>query len=213
MTRRGSVVRATTGMACALMVALAVGACSGESGDATASVPAAPSSAPAGSVSPSATPTPTPTASSVVDRSDPGLGIAFAGIPEVAGSQADAFDALMQFQVEFWRSRVEGVVSPEIDHLAVGEALAQVNEVVSTNGKNGWVTSGEETDTYTDIAGTTQLVIVDMCSDDSKVVYTQNGEVTSGADLDTPHQAIRAEVALQPTGIWSVQTYRPGDAC
>lgn len=196
----------------AMAAVLLIGACSG-GGDTPAPASAAPTSAPTNAVTPTPTPSPSVTDVGVPDRSDPALGIVFEKIPDVSGSQADALDTLMQFQVEFWRSRIDGALSSSIGDLSTGAALAQVKEVVSTNEKNGWTTAGETTSTYTDIAGTSKLVIVDMCTDERDVTYTKDGKVTSGAELATAQQKIRAEVAQQPTGVWAVQTFTPGDPC
>ncbi|WP_148076554.1 hypothetical protein [Cellulomonas sp. PhB150] len=148
-----------------------------------------------------------------MDRSDPALGIAFEQIPDVTGPQAEAMNSLMQFQVEFWRSRTAGKVSPAIKDLATDDALAQVKDVVTTNKKDGWTTGGKVTSTYGKLSGSQRLVVVDLCSDERQATYTRGGTVTSGADLPTARQKVRAEVAVQPTGAWAVQTYRPGASC
>jgi hypothetical protein len=219
VTRHGASGRTRTVVTVLAFVGLlgATAACSDDPGDAKPSVAASTSGAPAPAPSPTLTITPTPSATpsaaGVVDRSDPELGITFEDIPDVTGAQAEALDTLMQFQVEFWRSRVDGTVAPGMDKLAVGAALAQVKDVVATNAENGWSTGGEAINTYTDLAGSKSLVVVDLCADERKTTYTKDGDVTQGSELDMARQAIRAEVAVQATGGWAVQTYQPGKSC
>lgn len=204
--------RVRSGAAAGVMVVLLLAACSG--GDRT---PDATSSGPTAASTPTlratATPTPAATVVGVVDRSDPSLGIMFEQIPDVTGAQAAALDTLMRFQVEFWRSRTDGTVSPAITDLATDRALAQVKDVVTTNAEDGWTTGGQITSTYDDVSGSTRLVVVDLCSDEREATYTKGGTVTSGVDLPTARQAVRAEVAVQPTGRWAVQTFAPGATC
>ncbi|MEN0128133.1 MAG: hypothetical protein AAGC49_01745 [Brevundimonas sp.] len=211
--------RLTGAIVGALLVSLAVAGCSSSSGDepdvvAAGTTPAVTRSAPAPTASPSAAPTATATpTSAVTDRSDLALGIAFKDIPQVQGEQAEAVDALMRFQVEFWRSRVEGKVSPAVNDLATGEALAQVKDVVATNATDGWTTGGAMSNTFADLASSKHVVLVDVCVDERGATYTKAGKVTSGADLDLARQTYRAEVARQPGGGWAVQMYAPGKSC
>jgi len=215
--------RLTGAIVGALLLAAALGGCTASSGDepvaasasgtaaATSSAPGVPSSAPAGPSSASAAPS--ATAPGIPDRSDAALGIAFAKIPQIDGDRAEAVDALMQFQVEFWRSRIDGKVSPAIHDLATGAALAQVKDVVATNARDGWTTGGDVIDSFTGLAGSAHVVVVDVCADEREATYTKDAKVTAGADLDLARQAIRAEVARQPDGGWAVQSYVPGKSC
>ena len=87
---------------------------------------------------PTATPTPTPTstgsriAGTVVDLSDAELGIVF-DVPDLSGDEADVYNWIATYEVEYWRMLVTGEVSPSFSVFASPETQAEMERIAASN--------------------------------------------------------------------------------
>ena len=151
--------------------------------------------------SPTATPTPTPTpsptsiAGTVVDLSDPELGIVFEDVPDLSGDEADVYNWVATFEVEYWRTMTTNQVSPAFSVFASPEVRAEIEGLVTDNVADGWVVEGVYRVTVNDIAVTGDTATAKVCDDYSSVTVIDNeGPVTlDDAGVGTP---LLVEVAL-----------------
>ena len=139
-------VRRASAMVVCAVAALVLAGCTGNDPD-----------MPGLTASPTATPTPTPTptptsiAGTVVDLSDPELGIVFEDVPDLSGDEADVYNWISTFEVEYWRTLTTNQVSPGFDVFASAEERAKMASFAEQN-----TTAGLE------IAGTYRVAIDDI---------------------------------------------------
>ncbi len=145
------------GLACAVVVLVA--GCTGNDPD----LPGLTAS-PSPSVTPTPTPSPTSIAGTVVDLSDPELGIVFEDVPDLSGDEADVYNWVSTFEVEYWRTLTTNSVSPGFDVFASAEERAKMARFAEQN-----TTAGLE------IAGTYRVTIDDI---------VVNGDTATGLACD-----------------------------
>lgn len=158
-------------------------------------------------------PSPTETAEpGPVDRTDPELGIAFEGLPDVTGPEADAVDTYTALEVAFWSGLVTNELDEELDALAAPDVAEHLRFQVESNVENGWVAGGELTVRLGDLEGNDQITVITACSDVSEMTFTQDGRTQTAQELDMPSQQVTAEVS-RAAGPWLVTSYELGEPC
>lgn len=119
------------GVACAV-VALVVAGCTGDDPE-MPGLTASPTTEP----TPTTTPTPTSVAGTVADLSDPELGIVFEELPELTGDEADVYNWLATFELEYWRTLVTSTASPGFAAFTSPEVQADMAQLASANTEQG----------------------------------------------------------------------------
>lgn len=125
------------------------------------------------STTPSPTPTPTSSEVTTTDLSDPELGIMFVDTPDLTGPAASAHDAAAVFEVEYWRGKVTGVVSPALVQFVSPGLLSKVENGVQRNNEDGWRFAGTMRVTISDVAVDGASATVSVCSDYADVLFTK----------------------------------------
>ncbi|WP_029287114.1 hypothetical protein [Cellulomonas sp. HZM] len=198
----------------AVLTAAVLAAC-GTSDDAASAPsltlgPATTSAAPPPSSTQASTPTPTASGFALADRSDPKLGITFEKIPTgTTGWQAAAIDTAMRFEVENWRSLVDGKLSSGLSDVTTKDTRKQVKDLVDGNRKRGSSVRGNEVDTYLSVDGSSKVAIVQMCNSWEDAYFVRDGKKVAGPD----RAVIKLEVSPSVDGVWRLQGYSVGDPC
>ncbi len=205
------------GVACAVVV-LAVAACSGSSDEDMPGLTASPTA----SSTPEETPTPTPSesptsiAGTVVDLSDPELGIVFEDLPELSGDEADVFNWMSTYRLEYWRTMRTNVASPGFAVFTSAEIQAEMARLAAGNVEDGWTVGGVFHVTIGDIAVDGDTAVATSCDDYSAVTVTDpDGPVTlEEAGVAAP-VLLRVTLARGATaeGLWTVLTTEGAGTC
>ena len=83
------------------------------------------------------TPTPTPTAQpEVYDLSDPDAGDRVQEVPDLTGDEADVYNWVATYQLEYWRAMTTNAVSPAFDVIAGPELKARIAEIAEKNAEH-----------------------------------------------------------------------------
>lgn len=164
---------------------------------------------------PIATPTPTPTPDSETqDLSDPGLGIAFDEAPVLTGEEAEVYNLVATYQLEYWRTMSTNTVSPGLAVIASTDIQAIMADVAVSNAAD-----------LVDIGGTFRTRVADVTIDGDSATATACDDYREStfADQDgpdTPQSAGFADprlklVTLQrvPDGRWIVATTERTGTC
>lgn len=125
----------SAGVACAV-VALAVAGCSGTDED-MPGLTASPTTTPAETPTPTPSHAPTSVAGTVADLSDPELGIVFEDVPELSGDEADVYNWVATYRVEYWRTLLDNEVSPGFAVFTAPEVQARMERIASANVEEG----------------------------------------------------------------------------
>ena len=173
-------------------------ACTSEAPEpAPASTSASPTSAP------TPTSTPTPTASGPMDRSDAALGIQFENLPDVTGDARAALDVYTYFEVEFWRSTVDGKLSDAILTVADPDVVALVQAQV--DGNAGLTVGGENRIEISDIVADAATATLTTCQDTSGFLVTDaDGKVWTGVELGEQPTTVTVGLTKEPGLPWRV---------
>ena len=204
MVRRAVV----AGVVCA--VALVVGGCTGNDPD----LPGLTAS-PSPSVTPTATPSPTSIAGTVVDLSDPELGIVFEDVPDLTGDEADVYNWVATFEVEYWRTMTSNVVSPAMGVMASAEVQARMDRMVTNNSESELDVGGELRATVSRIAVSGDTAVAWVCDDFSGATFADPaGEYTpEQMDADVPIAKNVSLVRGVGEGQWTVATLEDAGSC
>ena len=198
MVRRG----VAAGVACAVVV-LAVAGCTGRDDPDMPGLTASPSA----TRTPTPTPSPTSIAGTVVDLSDPELGIVFEDVPDLSGDEADVYNWVGTYKVEYWRAMRTNTMSPAFAVFASPEAQAEIEGLVAENAADGWVVEGVYRVAISDVAVTGDAATAMVCDDYTDVTVTDNdGPVTlEDAGVATP-LLLEVTLARNPVaeGLWMV---------
>lgn len=126
-----SVKAVVAGLAVVLLLLLA--GCTGDDGGDMPGLAASPSA----EVTPTATPTPTPSGSqiagTVVDLSDPELGIVFEELPDLDGDEADVYNWIATYRFEYWRTLATTEPSPAFSMFTAPEVQARMADLAAEN--------------------------------------------------------------------------------
>ena len=197
--------RAVVAGMCAVM-ALVVAGCTGDDPD-----------LPGLTASPTATPTPTPTptpsptsiAGTVVDLSDPELGIVFEDVPDLSGDEADVYNWMSTYRAEYWRTMRTNEPSPAFSVFTSPELQAEMARLAAENVADGWTVDGEFHVTIGDVAVDGDTATATTCDDYSAVTVTDaEGPVTleeAGVDVPLLLEATLTRSA-HADGMWMVLT-------
>ena len=173
---------------------------------------------PAPEVSPTPIPTPTPTSilGRVLDMSDPELGIVFDDVPDLTGDEADVYNWIATFEVEYWRTLVTNVASPAFSVFTSAEVQARMEEIAANN------TAGQSK-----VAGVFHVRIADIVvtGDTARATTCDNYGEMLAEDGDGPQtleevglaEPVLLEVTLARNpagqGLWTIQTSRQVGTC
>ena len=195
------------GVACAV-VALAAAGCSGGDQD----MPGLTAS-PTQTATPAETPTPTPSetptsiAGTVVDLSDPELGIVFEDVPELSGDEADVHNWIATFEVEYWRTLTTNAVSPGFAVFASPEEQAKIAGFAEQNTTAGLEIGGTYHVSIDDIVVNGDTATGLACDDYTDVTLARPDGPRSLADegIDVP-RLIEFTLARSDRGdgLWTV---------
>jgi len=155
---------------------------------------------------------PTVVPSPLSDGSDPSVGMFFTDLPEVSGNQAHAAEALMQFEVEFWRSMTSGKVSAALEHVAAPDVVQMVKNQVDGNNGRRVRTSGTASDAFAHVAGAKKVVVFDVCNNLDHATFTKGVKQMTGPEAGFEPAIIRMEVGETEKG-WRVQSYDQRGGC
>lgn len=129
-------------------------------------------------------PTPTETAKPEVDDlSDPELGISFTDVPDLTGDEADVYNWVATYQLEYWRTLITNTVSPGFDVIAGPEAKAQMVAMVAQNTENGSQVGGSFATRVYDVVVDGDTATAHTCDDLSQVVVVDPEGTHTAADL------------------------------
>ncbi len=174
--------------------------------------------------SPTATPTPTPTptpsptsiAGTVVDLSDPELGIVFEDVPDLSGDEADVYNWLATYRVEYWRTLTTNAASPAFDVFTSPELQADMARIAAENAADEWSVEGTFRVTIGDIVVNGDTATATTCDDYTAVTISdRDGLVTLeelGAEAPALLQASLSRSA-HAEGMWTVLTTDRVGAC
>jgi len=160
------------------------------------------------------TPSPTPTGESVIDPSDPKLGIVFTKMPDLTGDAASALNGLSLFESEFWRATTTGKVDPIFMLIASSDVQAIVHAQVDGNIARGATIHGTSTVSVNITSADATTAVGTSCQDPSGVTYT-NAEGTFTLASAGYVDVARFDVTLsRPNGAgWIVETYKRNGTC
>lgn len=184
--------------------------------------PAPTTSAAAPAASATATPTPTPTstgsqiAGTLVDLSDPDLGIVFEDVPDVSGDEADVYNWASTYKVEMWRAMTTNTVSPAFSVFTSPEVQGVIEAMVAEN-----------TQVQASIGGTFHVSFIQLAVDGDTATATSCDDYaavtfTDADGPDTPDEAGFGEVrrvvlsmVRNPAGegLWTVQQATRDGSC
>ncbi len=194
---------------------LTVSACSGSDPD----MPGLTAS-PTATTTPTPTPTPTPTSTSVagtvVDLSDPELGIVFEDLPDLSGDEADVYNWMATYRLEYWRTMRTNQPSPAFSVFTSPELAAEMARLAAENTADGWTVDGTFRVTIDDIVVNGDTATARTCDDYSGVTVTAtDGPVSlQEAGVDVP-LLLDVTLARTPTvdGLWTVLTTTGAGTC
>ena len=196
-------------VALAAVAGASLAGCTTETGPAT--TPSMTTASPSPTVTPTSTPSPTSTdsriAGTVVDLTDPELGIVFTDVPDLSGDEADVYNWATTYEVERWRSMAANAVSPAFTTIASPEVQARVAQMVAANA-----------DVRAQIGGTLQVRVLaitveddtaeaTVCEDYSAVTFTDvdGPDTPEEAGFGEPQKAtVTLRRAPEGEGVWIV---------
>jgi len=161
-------------------------------------------------------PTPTPTASSEVqDLSNAELGIEFEDVPSLTGTEAEVYNLLSTYQMEYWRTMTTNSVSPTFSVISSGDVQATMKGIVKTN-KDGNITlGGVFSTTISDLAVDGDKATAAICDDYARMtVKDPNGSYTpEQVGYGVPrHKDVTVTRGTSGT-TWKVQTVTVEGSC
>jgi hypothetical protein len=174
---------------------------------------------PKGTASPSAvaespTPSPTPTGESVIDPSDPKLGIVFTKMPVLTGDAAAALNGLSFFESEFWRALSTGKVDPIFMLIASSDVQAIVQAQVDGNIALGVTIHGTLTESVNITRADAGTAVGTTCQDFSGVTFTNARGTFTAAEGGIVDKYLFDVTLSRPNGAgWIVETYKENGTC
>jgi hypothetical protein len=164
---------------------------------------------------PTGTPTPTPTptsteskiAGTIVDLSDPELGIMFDDIPELSGDEADVHNWLATYRLEYWRTLVENQPSPAFVVFTSPELQADMASLAAENAADGWRVEGTFHVTIGDVVVDGDSATATTCDDYTHVsISDDEGPVPLEEEGAEAPVLLKATLARNPRaeGAWTV---------
>ena len=165
---------------------------------------------------PSPTPSPTSIAGTVVDLSDPELGIVFEDVPDLSGDGADVYNWLATFEVEYWHALVTDELSPALDVFTSPETKADLAQIAASNSADGTEFGGVFHVTVGGIRVDGDTAVGTTCDDYREVtVADSTGPLTLEEEgMDVPI-LIEYTLSRHPTanGVWIVGASRGLGSC
>ena len=174
---------------------------------------------PKGTASPStATESPTPSATStgesVIDASDPKLGIVFTKMPDLTGDAASALNGLSLFESEFWRATTTGKVDPILMLIASSNVQAIVQAQVDGNIARGATIHGTLTVSVNITRADAGTALGTTCQDFSGVTFTNAKGTFTEAEVGIVDKYLFDVTLSRPNGTgWMVDTYKRNGKC
>jgi hypothetical protein len=166
---------------------------------------------PSPEVEPTPTPTPTPTSilGRVQDMSDPELGIVFEDVPDLSGDEADIYNWIATFEVEYWRTMTSNVASPAFEVFTSPEIEARMAEIAAINTADQSVWGGVFHVRIADIVVDGDTATGTTCDDYRQVTLEEPGGPLSVEERN--HQVPRLiglNLVRNPIGegLWSIQS-------
>ena len=203
MVRRG----VAAGVVCAVVVLVA--GCTGSGDPDLPGLTASPSATRTPTPTPSPSESPTSIAGTVVDLSDPELGIVFEDVPDLSGDEADVYNWLSTYRVEYWRTLLSNEPSPAFEVFTSPELQADMAQNAAENAADGWIVEGTFHATIGDIVVEGDTATATTCDDYTSVRITdRDGPLTLeelGAEVPVLLQATLAR-STRGEGTWTVLT-------
>jgi len=169
---------------------------------------------PPSAVAGSPTPSPTPTGESVIDASDPKLGIVFTKMPELTGDAASALNGLSVFEVAAWRATTAGKVDPILVLIASPEVLRMVQGQVDGNITRGITIHGTLTVTVNVTSADSTTAVGTSCQDFTRMNYTSAEGTFTAAEGGIVDKYFFDVTLFRPNGGgWIVDTYNRNGTC
>ena len=204
-------VRRASAMVVCAVAALVLAGCTGSGDPDMPGLTASPSA----TRTPTPTPSPTSIAGTVVDLSDPELGIVFEDVPDLSGDEADVYNWAATFQVEYWRTMTTNQVSPGMAVIAGPEVQTRMDRMVTNNAGNQLDVGGELAVVIARITVSGDTASAWMCDDFTGATFADpNGEYTPeemGMDVPIAKTATLTRGAAE--GQWIVGLLEDAGSC
>ena len=172
--------------------------------------------------SPTATPTPTPTpsptsiAGTVVDLSDPELGIVFEDVPDLSGDEADVWNWISTYEVEVWRALTTNRLSPAVEVIAAPEVVSAMEQGAAANAENEISVGGTFHVTVSGIRVDGDTAVGSVCHDYRDVTFADPaGEYTPDEVGFGDRKAVDLTLQRRPDaiGVWTITVSEPASTC
>lgn len=174
------------------------------------------------SQAPTPTPTPTPTstdsqiAGTVVDLSDPELGIVFEDVPDLTGDEADVYNWVSTFELEYWRTLSTNEPSPAFSVFTSPEVQAGMATMAASNAEQGLTFAGTFHARVSAIVVTGDTATAITC-DDYRDVTISGPDGPRSLESEGADVPVRSEVGLARSttgvGVWTVLTNTSAGSC
>ncbi|MBO0919705.1 hypothetical protein J1G42_02555 [Cellulomonas sp. zg-ZUI222] len=159
-----------------------------------------------------ATPEPTPE-SSTQDMSDPELGIIFDDVPTLTGDEADVWNTVATYQVEYWRTMTTNTVSPAFAVIASADVQAVMERIATNNTADAVDIGGTFRTRVSDVTVTGDTATAAVCDDyrDATFADADGPDTPETAGFGYPR---RETVQLQRLGDrWVIGTTAGEGSC
>lgn len=152
---------------------------------------------------PSASATPEPTATpETQDLSNPELGIVFDDVPALTGDEADVYNLVATYQLEYWRTMTTNTVSPAFGVIGSADVQAVMNRIATNNAADSVDIGGTFRTRVSDVAVEGDSATATTCDDYREATFAD-------ADgPDTPETAGFAEPRLKSLQIQRLEGNR-----